>query len=274
MIRGAIRLLSESDERILHVIRERILSWGEAARPGLERLREHADPRIRSRVRRLLRELDVRACLARFAELDLGLARGGSSLLKGCAILSQMTYSFAADEQRLARWIAEEAAIVRERAGARGLPARARVLAERLAGERGLRGDGADGSRIGHVSVDRVLLGGLGIPVSLSLIYLLVAREAGFSAAGVAMPDHFLVRLHGNRPILLDPFHGGRTVTKVDCIRYLKRTGRAALRQRLRDLSDREVLAHYLRALRGAARWPVGELRDSLGNALWHLEAN
>ena len=50
----------------------------------------------------------------------------------------------------------------------------------------------------------------IGVPVTLSMIYLLVARWAGLTVSGVGMPTHFLVRLHGVRPVLVDPYYGGR----------------------------------------------------------------
>jgi len=118
-----------------------------------------------------------------------------------------------------------------------------------------------------------VLDGGTGIPVSLSLIYMLVARWAGLSVSGVALPDHFLVRLLGVRPVLVDPFHAGRSITKADCARYLRASGYNQVRHHLRNLCEREVLIHYLRALQRAASYrAVPETRQILGRALSLLE--
>ena len=88
------------------------------------------------------------------------------------------------------------------------------------------------------------------MPVSLSLLYLLVGRRAGLRVTGVALPDHFLVRVHGKNPVLLDPYHEGRSVTKADCIRYLRRTGFGLhTSSYLEDVSDKEVLACLVRNL-------------------------
>ena len=82
------------------------------------------------------------------------------------------------------------------------------------------------------------------------------------------------MRLHGVRPVLVDPFHGGRTVTKTDCVRYLRSLGYEQVRAHLRDLSDRELLAHYLRELRSAAGYRGRcDAQRTLGDALLHLEA-
>jgi hypothetical protein len=113
-----------------------------------------------------------------------------------------------------------------------------------------------------------VLATGVGAPIALSLVYMLVARWAGLSAAGVAMPGHFLVRLHGRRPVLVEPCRGGRTITKSDCMRHLRHVGRRPVAPLLRDLDDREVLRAYLDALRSAAcQRPIEHAAQSLEHA-------
>ena len=146
------------------------------------------------------------------------------------------------------------------------------MLSEHLNESLGYTGGEASPLELEHVLLDRVVDGRVGVPVTLSLIYLLVARWAGLSVSGVGMPEHFLVRLHGVRPVLVDPYYGGRTVTKVDCIRHLKSLGYDQVREYMRDLSDREVLVHYLRELqRTASHRGQHDARRSLGEALSQL---
>lgn len=60
-----------------------------------------------------------------------------------------------------------------------------------------------------------------GIPISLSLLYMEVARRVNVSLLPVSMPGHFLLKLHSNSDdIFLDPFHGGR-LTDADEARDL-----------------------------------------------------
>jgi len=83
-----------------------------------------------------------------------------------------------------------------------------------------------------------------GIPITLSVVYLDVARRAGVHAEGVNFPGHFLVRCrvgrgHGGhrRELLVDPFNGGRLLDDAGC--------RALLREHLGDevTYDRRMLA-------------------------------
>ncbi len=281
-VAAAIVFLADDRGPVQAAARERLLRWGAAARGPLREAAEVDHVRTRAQARALLRTMEVRDLLQRFAGLRLG--EGGRSpamaLLSGAVDLAQIVRTFGPEAPELARRLRAEARTLRRRFEGRSVAVCARLLAERLHGELGLRGEpgslAGDGGPpdLDHVLVDRVLARGAGIPVSLSLVYLLVARWAGLSAAGVAMPDHVLVRLHGARPVLIDPFHGGRTVTKADCARHLRNLGYAAVRHHLRDLSDREFLIRYLRSLQLAAhRRAVPEARQGLGRALALLEA-
>ena len=52
----------------------------------------------------------------------------------------------------------------------------------------------------------------LGIPISLSVVYLEMGRRLGLPLAGVNFPYHFLVRSTEDDPLFIDPFAGGTFV--------------------------------------------------------------
>lgn len=296
-IAAAIVLLADDRGPVQAAARDRLLRWGDHAVGPLREAAEAEHVRTRAQARALLRTMEVHDLLRKFAGLRLdaeGRGALGSNapmpLLNGAVHLAQIVRTFGPEATDLARRLRAEARLLKKRFEGRSLSVCARLLAERLHGELGLHGEpglnaqpdlhdeltpeAAGRVELDHVLVDRVLARGDGIPVSLSLVYLLVARWAGLSAAGVALPDHFLVRLHGIRPVLVDPFHAGRTVTKADCARYLRSRGFGSVQERLRDVSDREFLIHYLRGLQLAARnRAVPEARRGLGKALLMLEA-
>jgi regulator of sirC expression with transglutaminase-like and TPR domain len=78
-----------------------------------------------------------------------------------------------------------------------------------------------------------------GIPITLSLVYIEVARRAGLRAEGVNFPGHFLVRVledlppqpaslsagatHVSDGLIVDPFHGGTILDEQDCRLLLHR---------------------------------------------------
>jgi regulator of sirC expression with transglutaminase-like and TPR domain len=84
--------------------------------------------------------------------------------------------------------------------------------------QEGLRGNSEDYYDPRNSYINQVLDRKLGIPVSLSLVYIEVARRIGFPVQGVGFPGHFLAKhvSHG-KEIIIDPFNMGRILTINDC---------------------------------------------------------
>jgi len=67
-----------------------------------------------------------------------------------------------------------------------------------------------------------------GIPITLCVVYMEVARRAGLHIDGVNFPGHFLVRCpevrsRGTSGLIIDPFHGGALLSEHDCRLLLQR---------------------------------------------------
>jgi regulator of sirC expression with transglutaminase-like and TPR domain len=97
----------------------------------------------------------------------------------------------------------------------------------------------------------------LGIPISLGLVYMEVARRAGLEVYGVAFPGHFLLRVPAgagdNGPIILDPFNGGRELDEAACrALFMSHVGDddAFDREMLRPCSGRQFIARMLNNLK------------------------
>lgn len=59
----------------------------------------------------------------------------------------------------------------------------------------------------------------LGIPITLCIVYLEVARRAGIRLQPVTFPGHFLIKLarDGENDLFIDPYNDGRIMTADDC---------------------------------------------------------
>lgn len=58
----------------------------------------------------------------------------------------------------------------------------------------------------------------VGIPITLSTVYLEVSRRLRFPIAGVGMPGHFVVKYNDRKEeFFLDPFNRGEILTRDDC---------------------------------------------------------
>lgn len=65
----------------------------------------------------------------------------------------------------------------------------------------------------------------LGIPITLSVIYIAVARRLEIPAAGVGLPGHFIVCIQDPKgEWYLDPFNGGVRLSVGDCSRLVQDT--------------------------------------------------
>jgi regulator of sirC expression with transglutaminase-like and TPR domain len=93
-----------------------------------------------------------------------------------------------------------------------------------------------------------------GIPITLSTVYMEVARRAGLEVEGVALPGHFVVRVETPaRPFLVDPFHAGTMLSEKDCQDRLDRIfdGKVKLEPKmLRPCRRKDMLERLLRNLK------------------------
>ncbi len=121
--------------------------------------------------------------------------------------------------------------------------------------EEGLRGNRDDYYDPRNSFLNDVLDRKLGIPITLSVVYLEVARRIGFPLAGTAMPGHFLLKHYDlmSGEIIIDPFHRGRVLTLGDCDNRLKEIYRGELEFKpefLSPVTRREILTRMLNNLR------------------------
>lgn len=95
----------------------------------------------------------------------------------------------------------------------------------------------------------------LGIPITLSALYMEVGRRIGFALEGVGFPGHFLVkhRIDSRSEIFVDAFSGGQILTKETCQARLNELYDGKLKFRpefLRTTSRRKMLFRLLNNLK------------------------
>jgi regulator of sirC expression with transglutaminase-like and TPR domain len=141
------------------------------------------------------------------------------------------------------------------------------ALARFLFEAQGFQGNSLDYSDPRNSYLNDVLERRLGIPISLSVLYVEIGRRLGLPVAGVGMPGHFIVSVAddaGGEPLYLDPFNGGRTLTVEDCRKLVQRSTGFAERfdpDWLLPTPPRDIVARMLNNLRGfylsVEDWPM-----------------
>jgi regulator of sirC expression with transglutaminase-like and TPR domain len=130
-----------------------------------------------------------------------------------------------------------------------------RALNQVLFAEEGFRGNSEDYYDPRNSFLNDVLERKLGIPITLAVLYMEIARRVGFPLVGVGMPGHFLLKHYDveGREILIDPFNRGSILTAKDCQRCLDEIygGNMPLQPEfLMAVSRRQVLVRMLNNLK------------------------
>ena len=87
-----------------------------------------------------------------------------------------------------------------------------------LFGELGFCGNQSDYADPRNSCLNQVLERRTGIPVTLSVLYMEIARRLHMPVYGIGLPRHFVLQFDdGNYSTYIDPFHGGRAITAEDC---------------------------------------------------------
>lgn len=158
-----------------------------------------------------------------------------------------------------------------------GLPPEADATVRRTAldtylfSEQGFHGNRTDYYTRANSYLDRVIDDREGLPITLAVLYLELARRLELDVVGIPLPGHFLVEWHPAEGPgqLLDVFDRGRAVTRQEAVaRVREATGQNPDETAFAPASRRAILVRMLRNLLGVSQ----EERDVAGS-LGYLDA-
>jgi regulator of sirC expression with transglutaminase-like and TPR domain len=114
----------------------------------------------------------------------------------------------------------------------------------------GYRGDPQNYYDPRNAYLNEVIDRRVGIPITLSIVFLHVATRLGFTAFGVGLPGHYIVKVQFElNEVYVDPFHNGTTLTMPEIGALLRQVtgGQGQLgREHLRAWNGRETLTRVL----------------------------
>jgi len=131
-------------------------------------------------------------------------------------------------------------------------PERVRRLVQFLAVERSFRGNQDDFYDRRNSFLNEVIERRKGIPITLAVVYMEVARRLGLVVLGVGFPGHFLAKYPGASELIIDPFFG-QILSMRDCEQRLRAVlgAEATLEPgHLRAATPKEMLVRILRNLK------------------------
>ncbi|MFQ5629228.1 MAG: SirB1 family protein, partial [bacterium] len=243
-ILALIQLLGDDEARIRKVAKQQLLLIGKDAVPYLNDVsRADSDGRIRIEARGLLHKI-LKEDLLRTFHLIAVWEDHQIDLEQGAYLLAKFAYpNLVIDEittelDRLAKRIAELIVGVRN-------PRRiVQLINNVLYTEAGFVGNRNNYYSPDNSYLNKVLEKKTGIPISLSLVYILIAQRLELPIYGVNMPAHFLCKYEsGRQPFYIDAFDFGRVLNESECIMLLQNHGVDFNIRYLKRASNREIMS-------------------------------
>lgn len=246
-LRSLVALLDDEDPRSLDLVRRKLFDVGAAAIPFLEAARAVSPPEFAARLDEMAEELRFRDLQRDFLAMA---AERVPDLESGAFLLSRFVRP-SADAAVYRRWLDRVAAAADQELAedATALESATKLAAHLFKGM-GFAGNEANYYDPDNSCLTRVIDTRRGIPVTLSVLYLLVAKRLKVPAYGVGTPGHFLLGFREEgEPRFLDAFQQGRLLNAAEVRRMLVRNGYEFRPEYLKPCGPREILARMMRNL-------------------------
>ena len=247
-IKALVRLLSDENDRVVKTISDRLIEIGDSAVPFLQEA-EIEQPEMARRIEAVLDEIRGARIEEEFRDL-VSSPDDPIDLEKGELLIARYAYP-TLDVAAYSQQLDDMAREMRDRIGQRVSGEEAvKTLSRYLFTEQGFRGNNKNYYEADNSYLNRVLDRRTGIPISLSIVYLLVAQRLDLPVFGIGMPGHFLVKFESERyKVFVDCFNAGALLTEKDCARFLRQAGYGFEEKFLQKSSTRGILIRTLKNL-------------------------
>lgn len=246
-------LLGDDDPAAIRLLEEVFLARGEQGTAALEKIALTGKGVAQKNADAILLAVKRSLALPRFEEFCMN----GSDLETGAFLLAQTQYpllSIESYQRQIDQWASE----LRTSVIVGDARQTVEVINAHLFQKLGFHGNTENYYDPDNSFLHRVLDRRLGIPISLSVLYLLLGRRLALPLAGVGMPGHFIIKWEDDHDasdeFYIDPFNQGRILTAEDCADFLKRSGFGFSPQMLATVTSRHILARMCNNLVGVYR--------------------
>jgi regulator of sirC expression with transglutaminase-like and TPR domain len=175
-------------------------------------------------------------------------------LAKAALAIAAIVAPVAVDDRSLARLDADADWLATRLPTAIDVEQSFRRMCHFLAHERGYHGNRRDYYDPRNSCLNHVLTTKVGLPITLSIIYLEVGRRIGLDMAGVGLPGHFIIKaVDGPTMLLADPFNQGVLVQPAECAEIASKALGRRITLEPHDfaaVTKRQILARVLLNLR------------------------
>ena len=191
-LRALITLIDDPDEAVYDQIRSKIVGLGEEVVPQLERAWEYDDlgDMFRNRIEDILHTIHLAGVTDR---LKAWHASGGEDLLEGALIISRYRYPDMDEQKVKARLASIRQDIWLELTDHLTAFEKVRVFNHIFFQIHGFKGNKRNYHAPQNSYINEVLDSKKGNPLSLAIIYQVLAEDLGLPMRGVNLPNHFVL---------------------------------------------------------------------------------
>ena len=191
-IQALITLIDDPDEGVYTQVRDRIVSLGDHVVPVLERAWEYDDlgDLFRNRIEDILQTIHLTAVTDR---LKAWKETGGDDLLEGALIISRYRYPDMDEQKVKARLASIRQDIWLELNDNLTAFEKVRVFNHIFFQIHGFKGNKRNYHAPQNSYINEVLDSRKGNPLSLAIIYQVLAEDLGLPMRGVNLPNHFVL---------------------------------------------------------------------------------
>ena len=244
-----MKLLADDDRTVQRLLTEQFVVMGDDGVAFLEEAAHTGSAETQAGAKHILRSIREQEAQEKFAHF-CATCGDHFNLEQASWQLAKTRYP-ELDETAYTARLDQMATEMRARLTGREAPrATIEVCNRYLFHKLGFRGNRDDYHDPDNSYLNRVLDRRLGIPISLSILYLALGQRLKLALAGINMPGHFLIKWQSpTTEFFVDPFQAGRMLEETHCRQMCNDFGFAFHPAMLLPATDRQILLRACRNL-------------------------
>jgi regulator of sirC expression with transglutaminase-like and TPR domain len=244
-----LRLLDD-ESSVYEAVQQKLLEMGADVVPMLRETAETGSPIVRERAIDIAERITIGQLRAQFRDLVEHTDHGDIDLERGLFIIARYQYP-ELDVKCYTEMLNSFAVELDAKLTGHDDPNEILYLINSFfITQKNFQGNKIDYYHPDNSYINRVLDIRMGNPISLCIVYLLIARRLNIPLTGIGMPSHFLLKYAvGTSEIFIDPFSGGQLLTRQQCIASLDQAGFGYTPSYLEKVSNRYIVERVLRNL-------------------------
>ena len=245
-IRSIFSLIDDEDEQVFFTVRKRLLSLGEVALPYFPKNISFQTP-VEKRINEIRDEI-IRTVFKNEFKRIKSIGNNDIDLEEGIFLIARQRYPeivtnlyvdqlnrYAYELKELLSSLTDNSEILR------------RTISF-IAEENNFSGNQIDYYNEDNQYIHKILETKVGVPITISAVYLLIGKRLNLPIEGIGLPGHFILRFFtDSAAVYFDPFNRGKILTRKDCEVMVQNLGFTFTEEYLKPVTNRQIIERMLR---------------------------